>query len=192
MRSRAWGSGALTATRAEEGSALVRPTRNSSTSNWPPSSTTRSKTFLRMSESIRCPSRRTVSWTIIDPPSELRKGQTLLRLVFALLVGVGRLADLVALEEEHLRDPFPGVDPGGQGQVVDWLHSNEALCHHRVPEKVRVGDAAQGLVSQARRHLAGEGAGDALARLRALDPHLTERAALGAAGLAESVPGLRR
>src|SRR6266545_1108865 len=267
MRSRAWGSGALTATRAEEGSALVRPTRNSSTSNWPPSSTTRSKTFLRMSESIRCPSRSTVSWTIIEPPYcsstpppipphvgggercdtpgsapslQLRKGQALLCLVLALLVRVGRLADLVALEEEHLRDPFPGVDPGGQGgrvrdleghdplplrlerghvhddaaarvgrvvdddvvghevgrfgqgQVVDWLHSNEALCHHRVPEKVRVGDAAQGLVSQARRHLAGEGAGDALARLRALDPHLTERAALGAAGLAESVPGLRR
>src|SRR6266508_3495845 len=209
MRSRAWGSGALTAMRAEEGSALVRPTRNSSTSNWPPSSTTRSNTFLRMSESIRCPSRRTVSWTIIEPPplcssaphpnpphvgggkcsntfgsasSELRKGQALLRLVLALLVRVGRLADLVALEEEHLRDPFPGVDPGGQGgrvrdleghdplplrlerghvhddaaarigrvvdddvvghevgrfgqgQVVDWLHANEALCHHRVPE----------------------------------------------------------
>src|SRR6266705_1151864 len=174
MRSRAWGSGALTATRAEEGSALVRPTRNSSTSNWPPSSTTRSKTFLRMSESIRCPSRRTVSWTIIEP-SELGQGQALLRLVLALLVRVGRLADLVALEEEHLRDAFPGVDPGGeggrvrdleghdplpfrlerghvhddpaarvgrvvdddvvghevgcfgQGQVVDWLHSNEAL-----------------------------------------------------------------
>src|SRR3989442_464852 len=127
MRSRAWGSGALTATRAEEGSALVRPTRNSSTSNWPPSSTTRSKTFLRMSESIRCPSRRTVSWTIIDPQSELRKGQTLLRLVFALLVGVGRLADLVALEEEHLRDPFPGVDPGGQGGRVRDLEGHDPL-----------------------------------------------------------------
>src|SRR5712691_2610267 len=109
MRSRAWGSGALTATRAEEGSALVRPTRNSRTSNAPPSSTTRSNTFLRMSESIRCPSRRTVSWTM----SELRQRQALLRLVLAPPVRVGGLADLVALEEQDLRDPFPGVDPGG-------------------------------------------------------------------------------
>src|SRR6266571_6912419 len=127
MRSRTWGSEALTAMRAEEGSALVRPTRNSSTSNWPPSSTTRSKTFLRMSESIRCPSRRTVSWTIVEPPSKLREGQSLLSLVFALLVGVGRLADLVALEEEHLRDPFPGVDPGGQGGRVRDLEGHDPL-----------------------------------------------------------------
>src|SRR5260370_4301748 len=120
MRSRTWGAGALTATRAEEGSALVRPTRNSRTSNAPPSSTTRSNTFLRMSESIRCPSRRTVSWTIFEP-SELGERQPLLRLVFALLVRIRGFADLVALEEEHLCDPLPGVDPGGQGGRVGDL-----------------------------------------------------------------------
>src|SRR2546425_8102392 len=127
MRSSTWGSGALTAMRAEEGSALVRPTRNSSTSNCPPSSTTRSKTFLRMSESIRCPSRRTVSWTMSEPPLELRKGQALLGLVLALLVRVGRLTDLVALEEQHLGDPLPGVDPGRQGGRVRDLEGHDPL-----------------------------------------------------------------
>ena len=50
----------------------VRPTRNSWTSNSPPSSTTRSKTRRMMSESMRWPSRVIVSWTMV--PSGLRGG----------------------------------------------------------------------------------------------------------------------
>ena len=89
---------------------LVRPTRNSWTSNSPPSSTTRSKTRRMMSESIRWPSSVIVSCTMGPPggaaASEPGQGEPLLRLVLALLVGVGRLARLVALEEEELRDPL--------------------------------------------------------------------------------------
>src|SRR4029450_3326775 len=46
--------------------------------------------------------------------SDLRQRQTLLLEVFPFLVGVRPLAGFVALEEEHLSDPFIRVDPRGQ------------------------------------------------------------------------------
>src|SRR6187551_3899328 len=45
---------------------------------------------------------------------QARQGQALLALILALLVRVRHLARLVALEEEHLRDPFVGVHLGRQ------------------------------------------------------------------------------
>src|SRR3989304_5257547 len=124
--SRAGGPRARTAIRANEGSWFVRPTRNSTTSNSPPPSTTRSNTRRRMSESIRCPSRTTVSWTT-SGSSELGEREPLLRLVLASLVRVGDLAGLVALEEEHLCDALPGVDPRREGRRVRDLEGDDAL-----------------------------------------------------------------
>ena len=64
MRSSVSGAGAVTESRAKDGLSLVVPTRNSSTSNAPPSSTMWLKTRRRMSESMRWPSIVTVSWTM--------------------------------------------------------------------------------------------------------------------------------
>src|SRR5262245_31669680 len=129
MRSRLSGSGAVTFRRAKEGSSLVLPTWNSSTSNSPPSSTMRLKALRSTSESIRCPSIVTVSWTMVlsGQASEPGQGEPLLALVLALLVRVGGLADLVALEEEHLGDPLAGVDAGRQRRGVGDLQGDDPL-----------------------------------------------------------------
>ena len=57
-------SGAFTARRMNDASSLVFPTRNSSISNSPPSSTIRANARRRMSESMRWPCMVTVSWTM--------------------------------------------------------------------------------------------------------------------------------
>jgi hypothetical protein len=64
MRSRAAGSAADTPRRMKDASSLDLPTRNSSTSKSPPSSTMRAKARRRMSESMRWPCMVTVSWTM--------------------------------------------------------------------------------------------------------------------------------
>src|SRR5262245_40149743 len=129
MRSSPSSSRARTSMRVNDGSSLVRPTRNSWTSNSPPSSTTRSNTRRRMSESIRCPSSVSVSRTVSAPGRllEARQREALLRLVLPLLVGVGDLARLVALEEQELRDALAGVDARGQRRRVRDLERDDAL-----------------------------------------------------------------
>src|SRR5438132_5338968 len=128
MRSRVSGSGAVTERRAKDASSLVLPTLNSRTSNSPPSSTIRAKALRRMSESMRWPSIVTVSWTMgVSGSSDLGQGEDLLGLVLALLVRVGGLGLLVALEEEHLGDALVGVDLGGQGRGVRDLERDDAL-----------------------------------------------------------------
>src|SRR5688572_24347439 len=58
---------------------------------------------------------------------ESRQRQTLLLLVLARLVGVRHLAVLVALEKEHLRDPFVRIDLRRQRCRVGNLERHEAL-----------------------------------------------------------------
>src|SRR4029453_9061548 len=129
MRSSTWGSGAATERVGREGSAFVFPTRKSSTSNSPPSSTIRLNARRSWSESMRWPSITTVSCTADISRSflHLGEGEALLGLVLPFLVRVGRLADLVALEEEHLRDPLVRVDLGGQRRRVRDLEGHDAL-----------------------------------------------------------------
>src|SRR5689334_13913254 len=124
MASSASEVGAETPRRTKDASSLVLPTRNSCTSNSPPSSTIRAKALRRMSESIRWPCMVTVSWTI-GRPLQLGQGELRLRLVLALLVGVRDLAVLVALEEEHLGDALVGVDLRGQRRGVGDLEGDD-------------------------------------------------------------------
>src|SRR5262245_13678053 len=120
MRSSASGDSALTATRANDGSSLVLPTRNSSTSKSPPSSTTRLNVLRSVSESMRWPSIVTMSCTMAVT-LQLGQRQALLGLVLALLVRVRGLTGLVALEEQHLGHALAGIDARGQGRGVGDL-----------------------------------------------------------------------
>src|SRR6185436_4638111 len=58
---------------------------------------------------------------------QARQGQALLPLILALLVRVRHLALFVALEEEHLRDPFVRVDLRGERRGVRDLEGDVAL-----------------------------------------------------------------
>src|SRR6185503_368425 len=127
MRSRCSGSGAVTESRAKEGSSLVLPTLNSRISNSPPSSTIRANARRRMSESMRWPSIVTVSWTMGISGLQLGEREDLLGLVLPLLVRVRDLAHLVALEEEDLGDALVGVDLRGQRRGVGDLEGDDAL-----------------------------------------------------------------
>ena len=50
--------------------------------------------------------------------SGLRQCDTVLTLIFAATIAVRRLANLVALEEQHLRAAFARVDLGGQRRGI--------------------------------------------------------------------------
>src|SRR5437763_2548123 len=59
--------------------------------------------------------------------SDLRQRHLELRLVLALLVAVRRVAGLVALEEEDLRDPLVGVNLRGNGRRIRDLERRRPL-----------------------------------------------------------------
>src|SRR3989442_3897003 len=74
------------------------------------------------------PARNRVGYHVRDDPRlYARERDALLVLVLAALVLVRDRAVLVALEEEHLRDPFVRVDPRGQGRRVRYLQGDVAL-----------------------------------------------------------------
>src|SRR5438552_4573015 len=60
-------------------------------------------------------------------PSRLRQRYALLPLIFAASILVRGLADLIGLEEDHLRDAFVGVDFRGQRRRVRKLERHVTL-----------------------------------------------------------------
>ena len=122
--------GACTARRANDGSSLVLPTRNSSD--------------LELAAVLHDARERPAQDVGVDEVAFHRDGfvdhgrlapdgyslgsvSVCWRLVLALLVGVRDLARLVALEEEHLGDALVGVDLGGQRRGVGDLEGDDAL-----------------------------------------------------------------
>src|SRR6187455_1304905 len=77
----------------------------------------------RKSRMPRAGSVRAILRDVLQP----RQGQALLALILALLVRVRHLAGFVALEEEHLRDPFVRVDLGGKRRRVRNLEGHVAF-----------------------------------------------------------------
>src|ERR1700730_1036021 len=64
---------------------------------------------------------------LIRPPSGFRQCYSPLSHVLATAIPIGRRADFIGLEKQHLRDAFVGVDLGGQWRGVGKLERDVAF-----------------------------------------------------------------